>query len=176
NLSSNSIVVNPGMHKEAIDFIKKFISGTEAKEIFIVDPYFSNKEMYFLKNIDDWCYNSSTTVLTSCEASGEFSRSNYVSSWEENSSETPPPNTFIKAKNQNNKSPFHDRYILLYDKKMGLRMGASINGLNGQKAFEISKMLSTEVENIFETIVRPLAHQRIKDYQDQLIKYESFDF
>ena len=55
-------------------------------------------------------------------------------------------------------------------------MGASINGLNGQKAFEISKMLSTEVENIYETIVRPLSQQRVKDYQDQSIKYESFDF
>lgn len=176
NTSNNSIVVYPGMHKEAVDFIRNFASGTESKEIYIVDPYFSESDMHFLKNIDQWCYNSSTIVLTSCEASGEFSRTNYIRAWDDHSYEVPPSNTFVRAKNQNSKSPFHDRYILLYDKKMGLRLGASINGIYGQKTFEISKMLSTEVENIYETIVRPLVYQRVKDYLDQVVKYESFDF
>lgn len=176
NLSNNSIIVSPGMHKEANEFIKNFVTGTESKEIYIVDPYFSDKEMIFLKNLDDWCYSSTVTVLTSSEASGNFNRDTYVDAWEKYSSEIPPANTFIRAKNQSNKSPFHDRYIILYDKKLGLRMGASINGINGQKTFEISKMLATEVDTVYETIIKPFVFQRLKEHQDQTIKYESFDF
>lgn len=174
--NSNSIIVNPGMQEEAMNFIKNFMTNTESKEIYIVDPYFSDKDMHFLKRVDEWCYNSSTTILSSVEAGGEFTKTNYIAAWESQSLEVPPSNTFIFTKNQNNKSPFHDRYILLYDNKLGLRLGSSINGISGKKTFEISMMVATEVEDVYETIIRPLVHQRLKEYADQTIKYESFDF
>jgi len=174
--STNSIVIAPGMYKQAIDFIKNYINGTGTKEIFLIDPYFSSKDMGFLKNLDDWCYNSTTTVLTSIESWGDFNENIYLEAWEKHSSDAPPLNRFIRVKTQNNKSPFHDRYIILHDKKIGLRMGGSINGLNGNKTFEISKMLATEVDAIYETVVKPLVYQRLKEYQNHTIRYESFDF
>lgn len=173
---NNSIVVNPGMAIEAYNFIKNFMSNTESKEIYIIDPYFSENDMEFLKKVDEWCFAANTTVLGSCEGSGNFTKKDYLDAWENVSSEITPANTFIRVKNQNNKSPFHDRYILLFDKKLGLRLGASIHGIEGRKSFEISKMLATEVDAIYDKIARPLIHQRLKEYMDQTIKYESFDF
>ncbi|PVH25194.1 hypothetical protein [Sphingobacterium corticibacter] len=175
---NNSIIVNPGMQDEAFSFIKSFVKNSDSREIYIVDPYFSKRDMHFLKKVDEWCHKSSTTVLSSIEAEPDedFTKGSYKDAWYEESLDNPPENTFIRAQNQGKKSPFHDRYLLLYDKKMGLRLGASINGISGKKTFEISKMISTEVETVYETIIRPFAHQRLKEFMDQTIKYESFDF
>lgn len=176
NTSDNSIIISSGMYNESIDFIKNFVTGTGSKDIFIIDPYFSDKDMFFLKNLDDWCNKPTITILSSCEAPGSLQRDQYISEWKNHSYEPPPSTTFVRANNQNNKSPFHDRYLLLFDKKLGLRLGASINGLNGKKTFEISQMLATDVGSVYETIIKPLAIQRIRDHNNQLIKYELFDF
>ncbi|AMQ01714.1 hypothetical protein AY601_4893 [Pedobacter cryoconitis] len=176
NAATNSILVTADKKTEVFQFIRNLVENSEAKEIYIIDPYFSEREMSFIKKMDDWTLDAHVTILTSCESKGDFGRSSYLNEWTKFSAEPPPQNSYISVKNQIDKSPFHDRYMLLYDKRLGLRLGGSINGIGGNKTFEISKIVASEVELIYETIVKPFAVQRKKEINDQAIKYESFDF
>jgi hypothetical protein len=179
-LESNTMfVAKPGMKKDAIDFIGRHLKDSNSTDIYIIDPYFSDSDFDFLRNLFDWCYGASVTVLTGAEASGDFSKFNYTNAWRELSSEELTNYTFIKATNQAKKSPFHDRYIVMHDRMMGLRIGTSLNSIGVNTISEISVMSADDVQNIYNSIIIPLVKHRVREYsyesQEHTVKYEAFD-
>ncbi|WP_139921433.1 hypothetical protein [Hymenobacter sp. DG01] len=179
-MESNSIfVAKPGMRNEAISFIGRHLKESGSSDVYIVDPYFSELDFEFLKNVYDWCYGASVTVLTSGDSSGDFSKFSYSNAWREVSSEELTNYSFVKASNQVKKSPFHDRWIIMHDKMQGLRIGTSINSLGVNKISEVSVMSPDEVQSIYSSVVVPLIKHRTREYSldsnDYTVKYESFD-
>lgn len=180
--SENIFIARPGYRKEALEFIGKTMKLSGSHDIYIIDPYFSEKDISIVKSISEWCYGSRITVLTSCEASGDFNRFSYSSEWNKVSSEDTPQAIFIRVTNHsvssttNAKSPFHDRWILMYDRLQGLNIGTSLNSVGLNKASRISTIDEKEVQSVYDLIVVPLAKQRVRDYQGHTILYDTFDF
>jgi hypothetical protein len=173
--SENSIIIRPGMRKNAFDFIEKSVKGSSSKDIYIIDPYFSQKDVHFLKDIMDWCFGAKITVLTSPDATKEFSKYSFMNAWNELTSEDPKSIYFVSASTQEKKAPFHDRWILMYDKLEGLKLGSSINGIGEKRISEISRMLSTEVQSVYSNVIIPLVNQKASEYEQHLVKYETFE-
>lgn len=181
NLSFNtyehkdSFLAVPGSRHEAMNFIGSIIKESDSKDIYIVDPYFSELDMPFINDISNWSYGTKISVLTSSESKGEFSNDQYITSWNEISSENPPSVFFVKATNHHKQTPFHDRWILLYDKGIGIRLGTSINSIGGHKVSDISLMHSADVMERYDNVVVPLLVQRVREYKEHIIKYITFD-
>ncbi|WP_161887934.1 ATP-binding protein [Pontibacter russatus] len=180
--SDNTYIIKPGFRKEAFEFIGKSMKLSGSSDIYLIDPYFSEEDIHLLKNIMDWCYGSNITVLTSCEAGGDFNRYSFRNAWNRVSSEEPPQTFFVRVTNQstkssaNAKSPFHDRWILMYDKLQGLNIGTSINSLGLNKASRISTIDAVEVQSVYDQIVVPLTKQRTRMYGGNTVLFETFDF
>lgn len=171
-----NFVGRPGMRDDALKFIERFIKQNKPSEIFIVDPYFTNKEVAFIKDISNWSNKADIMVLTSHCTKFEFSRVSFMNEWREVSAENPPNATFICASNEKGETPFHDRWIILKDTKNGIRLGTSIGSIGGKKITEFSIVNDSETLPIIEKIINPFIIQRLRNYNSQTIKYESFDF
>lgn len=174
--SENSFFAHYGMRDLAIDFIEKNVRTSNSKDIYIIDSYFSYGDLPFIKSLSGWTNEANITILTSPEANKDFNKSQFKAAWNEISSEEFPPSCFISASNIIGKSPIHDRWILFPDRNKGLRIGSSINAIGGKKLCEISTLTSVEVEILNDTVLLPFAKQRIRDFDEQTIKYETFEF
>ncbi|RIV20565.1 ATP-binding protein [Fibrisoma montanum] len=172
----NSFLAQPGTREAAMKYIGSIIKSSASKEIYIVDPYFSINDITFIKNISEWSYDSKLYVLTSVEAKEEFSNYSFTQAWNNISSEKTPNALFVKASNQFKETPFHDRWILLLDKKIGIRLGTSIKSIGIKKVSDISLMNEDDVLERYENVVLPLMIHRVREYEEHLVKYESFDF
>ncbi|MGI4775707.1 MAG: hypothetical protein ACRYE9_02070 [Janthinobacterium lividum] len=173
--TDNTFIVKQGSRDEAIEYIAKHLRSSDSKEIYLIDPYFSEKDIDTIKNISGWCHGSTISVLTSCEAGGEFGKSSFNNAWRKISAEEFPAGQYVSVSNQFKKSPFHDRWLLLHDQMQGLKIGTSFNQLGENKVSEISVMFSEDVKDVYNTIIRPLLKRESNDFGDQQIKFEMFD-
>lgn len=178
--SDSTYFVRAGHRNEAFEFLGKIMKVSGSMEIYIIDPYFSEKDVHLLKSISEWCYGSNITVITSTENNGDFSRFAYYSAWATISSEEPPQTLFIRVSaltpgSSNMKSPFHDRWIIMYDKLSGINLGTSINSI-GNKASRISSIDTAEVQSIHDALIIPLAKEKVREHEGKRMLYETFDF
>ncbi|MFL9483810.1 hypothetical protein ACI6Q2_13615 [Chitinophagaceae bacterium LWZ2-11] len=172
--NGNTFVVNIGARNEALSFIRKHAQNNGSKDICIIDPYFSSKDVYFIKDILTWCPQADITVLTSILAD-EITRDATIAKWKNISDEELNNLKVIKVWTQKNQTPFHDRWVIFMDKGKGLRIGTSINSL-GNKISEISYIQSQEeFDKIVNAVVVPYVKQKITDNNEEKIKYEIFD-
>ncbi|SKD09166.1 hypothetical protein SAMN05660461_5047 [Chitinophaga ginsengisegetis] len=174
--NDGTVIVRPGMRSDGISFIKKHIQTIDSKDIVIIDPYFSEKDTEFVKSIADWSYMAKITVLTGPEESKDFTASSFIEKWKELTEEKTPEARVIKVRTQDNKCPFHDRYIVFRDKFKSLRLNASINHMGEYKTTEISLMESNvELEKLNNDYIIPFIVNRDGSYENLTIKYEMFD-
>ncbi|WP_222841503.1 hypothetical protein [Hymenobacter sp. BT188] len=173
-----TFVVKPGQRDAALNYVYEFVSKTEAEEIFIIDSYFSENDVRFLRGIVESCPNAHITVMTSLEGNkGKVSidKPAFLSAWKSISADPLPNVTVIRVNKSDQTSPFHDRWIISNDLKYGLRIGTSIQSIGGGKVSEISVMSQSEIESIYNDIIDPFANQRLKIYGKDKMRYESFD-
>ncbi len=110
--------------------------------------------------------------------SKEGSRNNleeeYKNYWKKISDELPPYSniTFCWVPEDNNNTPFHDRWLLTNNS--GLRLGTSLNSLGIKKESELSVMKPTEALNILENTVKDYIGRSKREINNQRISYKSF--
>jgi hypothetical protein len=176
--NNDTFSVKPGQKQAAIEFIVNFFAEAEYSEIFVIDSYISEKDTKFLRAMIECNPSAQITVMTSLEGSkGKTSidRPAFIQEWK-NISDDPLPNmTVIRANKADQTSPFHDRYIIAQEANLGLQFGSSINSIGGGKVFGITVMSSEQIKSVYESTIEPFAHQRVKIFGKDKIKYESFD-
>jgi len=146
-------------------------------EIIIIDPYFSEKDLEWIQDIQAIRSDCQITVLTSKEGNMNINENNeatYNSEWRIISIETPPYTTIQLVWDNNKKSPFHDRWVICQDTQAGLKIGTSFNSLGLKKDAQISQMTSEDILQIEQTIINDYLIKRLRDYKDAKLFYSSF--
>lgn len=170
--SESTLIVRPGMRNEAFAFIEKNIKQLKGNELFIIDPYFNENDISILRDLINWSEASKVFVLTSTESEGEFSPFSLSNAWKKVSSEEHPTISVIITSNQEKKSPFHDRYILVSDRNAGIKMGSSLNSVGVKKISDLTTIGESDVDLVRDEIITPFMVDRIKYWENQTIKYQ----
>ncbi len=147
------IIVKQGEREKAISYIKAWLSENASNYVKIVDPYFTKKDLEFVKFVLEISKEIEVQILTSSEIKGNTQNdisSQFSHQWNQICEQKPPfTRVTICSLSKSEKSPFHDRGI--FTEKVGLRIGTSLGSLGLSKDSEISEMelkekLRTEVE------------------------------
>ena len=144
---SDSLSVNEGMRKQAIDFICSKLNKTNPYHITICDPYFDKEDLSFINevyenlDIDDLNFKilTSDSQLKQTILDGDYGAA-FKDYWKDRVSTDSPPfiDVYVINDRKTNQSPFHDRYIITPDH--GLSLGGSINGLGNKKEININEI------------------------------------
>jgi hypothetical protein len=167
-------VIRPGSKEEAFQFIKNWISEEVEEFIIIADPYFCKDDIEILKIIKELKENIEIDILGSKGGNSSDVEVEYQKEWRRISEDMPPFTnlTFCWIPEQNNQTPFHDRWILT--KNGGLRLGTSINSLGLKKESELSIMEPSEALNIRENLLFEYINHEKKTINNFRISYKSF--
>lgn len=143
-LEDNSIIIKGTERNKATEIFKNFIIEEAEDFLYIIDPYFTIKDVDFLFTIHKCDKNIDIKVLC-CKV---FSQDEILNEWKTTTKdEINNCEIIFSYFKSSNEKPIHDRYIL--SKSSGLRLGTSINSIGSSMKFsEISKMNKKEVNKL----------------------------
>jgi hypothetical protein len=178
--NGEQIVFGTTEGEKATEFVNEWVSilDAEANELIIIDPYFTHEDLEFIGDVTNKDPNFRIRILTSYSnlkliaPTAEPSASDVMRAfWRANVSSDAMPYidvVFCGIPSLNNEMPIHDRWWI--SGKTGLRLGGSINGIEGKRITSISKMKNEEVIPVSSRIDGYLYRtQRL--YQDERINY-----
>jgi len=182
NLGCNGeqIVFGTTESERATEFVGEWVStlDAEANELIIIDPYFTHEDLEFIGEVTNKDPNFTIRILTSYSnlkliaPAAEPSASDVMRAfWRANVSSDAMPYidiVFCGIPSLNNEMPIHDRWWI--SGKSGLRLGGSINGIEGKRITSISKMKNEEVIPVSSRIDGYL-YRKQRVYQDERINY-----
>lgn len=171
----DTLILKPGMREVAFKFIEEYVKNNCNDEICIVDPYFKLDDISFVKDLSYWSEGANISVVTSYQSEEHFNKFLFRKAWQDISSEALPKLTITSVAYEDKTTPLHDRWIILPDQLMGLRLGTSINSL-GNKVGDISKMSADEIENIIGNVLDPLLEARARTFNDKRMIYDTIQF
>lgn len=157
-------------------YIREWVKNNVKKELKIIDPYFTEKELDWLLLLKEINNDISISILTS-KLNGnnnyEDNKSEYDLSWKKISRENPPETTINIIWGKTNMScPFHDRWWIADSVSAGLSI-TSINGIANRDS-QILEMDENALINI-EELINDYMYKRVKYVRDDTLKYEYFE-
>jgi len=167
-------VIRPGTREEALKSIRDWLNDEVSEFVIIADPYFEKEDLEILKWIKEISENLNVDILGSKMGQRDQSESEFREYWKKSYDELPPFTnvTFCWIPEDNNQTPFHDRWILT--KNGGLRIGTSISSLGVKKDSEISIMKPSEALNIQQDIMSEYLGKKKKHVNNLRLAYRSF--
>lgn len=169
-------VVRFGDKDQAMNFLKDWITNNAKNKITIIDPYFSAKELWFIKEIKDLNILYEVTILTSklADLNQESNNKEHFSKAWSNLSKSEPNDVNVNMVwDPHTKScPFHDRWIIADDIAAGLML-PSISGI-GNRDCQIVELTAEGLTNT-EVIINDYIYKREKKTRGFNLKYEYFE-
>ncbi|WP_296223699.1 hypothetical protein [Ralstonia sp. UBA689] len=159
----------------ALQFIENWLQTNAEEEIVYCDPYFSTKDISFLR----LCLANAPECRIKIIASkpqlikqNELSEEPFLREWRAQSDQSPPETEIIAPAYVENpeKHVIHDRWLLT--KGAGLRIGTSFNSLGDGKLSEISEIDPGRVSDIAAQLDQYISRQRVVDAAR--IQYSTF--
>lgn len=160
-------------------FLRDWIENNVKNSLHIIDSYFSEEDIHFLKIIKEVVPDCEVFILTSKE--GNKNRQDniqevYKKAWSDISDEIPPQTTIKIVWRENNLfSPIHDRWWIPDDAQTGLRFGTSANSVGLSKDTEISIMNKEEAKKVENTAIRDYIEGNTRRYGNERVKNFSFE-
>ncbi len=137
--------IDVGARDELFLWIQKWIQDYDGEEINITDPYFSPKDIGFVKLIHHAAPKSAIKILTSKEQMKKIDdpENAFYEAWQ-SISDLNPPNIRIGivGYGPEGKHPIHDRWLV--SKNKGLRFGSSINSIGVGRVSDVSEIDAEE--------------------------------
>lgn len=173
DFSSNQ-PIRPSSREDAFSIIKSWVQDEADTFIIIADPYFQKEDIEILKIIKEVNSTIEIDILGSKSGLNSNAEIEFKQQWKKISDETAPFTnfTFCWVPEDNNDTPFHDRWIIT--KNGGLRLGCSLNSLGIDKESEISIMKPSEALKIKENSLLEYIGRRKKERNSQRISYNGF--
>lgn len=158
-IPSKLSVIRAGDRDAALVRIREWMAMCQTDYFVIDDPYFSVRDIEFLREIPPGRRVHVITGLDSQRgtnnerhpAPGDL-EGTYKTAWQQRYDDPPPPTDFTVIGTAAGKSPLHDRYI--FSESDALRLGTSIGGL-GSKESEISIIERDDARHIWAETVQP---------------------
>lgn len=171
---SSNLSVHPGSRPEALEFIRSWIQDNAEEYLIIVDPFLCKEDLDLLLMIKEINPELMITLLGNKDGWKQSIEGDFHDHWQVVSNDLPPFTdiTFCWIPDANNKTPFHDRWIIT--KNGGLRSGTSFNSLGISKESEISVMDYNEAVNIKESTINEYVGRKKREKNGQRILYKSF--
>lgn len=173
--SDEGLLVRRRSRAEAITYIERWLQENAREEIIYCDPYFSSKDIQFLR----LCLANAPECRIQIIASkpqlikqGEMDEEPFLRAWREQSDQSPPETEVVAPAyvDTPEKHVVHDRWVLT--KGAGLRLGTSFNSLGDGKLSEISEVAPERVNDLAAQLGQYLARQRVVDAAK--IQYSTF--
>lgn len=183
--SQSNPIIHPGESDLAVERIKSWIQENNYDLFYIIDPYFTENEIYILKWIQEQNPHSQVKILTSKKDKKnshfdpeDLTRSTnkevYCRSWEKISSESPLSTTIkIIWDKTSLECPFHDRWYVAGEGESCLYIGTSLNGL-GKRESQIVELSRDQILDVKNLINKYMFREETKVGIFNL-KYERFE-
>ncbi|WJI16097.1 ATP-binding protein [Pseudoxanthomonas winnipegensis] len=139
---ANGLIVKRGAegHGDAVSYLRAWLGYSEDSNMQVIfcDPFFSPADIDLIRIVSAQCPMARLVVLTSRKALISLEENAFERAWNQAMDQNPPAVEVIGISDLgDNRSPVHDRWLLLPDK--GLRLGTSFSGL-GSRLSEISEL------------------------------------
>jgi len=164
--SPDGLVVTRQSRDEAVAHIENWLRTKAKVGIIYCDPYFSTKDIQFLRLCLANAPECKLTIIASkphLVKQNELGEGPFLQAWREQSDQAPPETEVIATAyvEHPQKNVIHDRWLLT--EGAGLRLGTSFSSLGEGKLSEISEIDTGRVGDIAEQLGRYIAKQRIVD-------------
>lgn len=171
----SGLLVRRHTRSEAISYLEQWIRDNARDEIIYCDPYFSTKDIQFLRLCLAHAPGCSIRIIASKPQllkRSELTEEPFIKAWKEQSDQSPPETEIIALAytDEADKNVIHDRWILSADS--GLRLGTSFNSLGEGKLSEISEVDSGQIHDLAKQLEKYLTKKRIVD--STRIQYSTF--
>lgn len=163
---NEGMVVKRKTRQEAVAYLKEWLKTNAADAIIVCDPYFSTKDIEFLRLCLGAAPGIAVHVLASrseLEKERELSADAFQNAWKRQCDQDPPETEIIAMgyAEEQARHVIHDRWLITGD--AGLRLGTSFNSLGENKLSEISVIDSGRVRDLKEQLGQYLRRQRSVD-------------
>ena len=167
-------LVLAGEEDKAIDYIINWYKSYPYDNLFIIDAYFSPRDLFLVKRLMNINSGLSLTIITHKKNVERIEE--YQKGWEEVSSDLTGSITIhtISYEQKPDQGPLHARWWLSIDEDQDLRVGiklSSISGL-GKKDEDFSAIEDDKIADI-ERLATNYALGKRKKVEDNVLKYES---
>lgn len=146
---SNTIIIGRGEKDRALQFISGKFANEAMDRIYIVDPYFTAKDLDLIELIRNIGSEASIHVMTGKrKIQGDYGNDGVAVAFREawknryGDRDAGDVKIYVVGRKDSGEPPIHDRFILL--NKIGIKMGGSWNGLGGEKQMDLSALGANE--------------------------------
>lgn len=163
--------------EKAIEYLRDWIEKYVESKTYIIDPYFTENDLFILLLFKEIKPDSEIIILTSKESNNNCYDNNeevYQNAWEKISTEA-APNTRIEIiwfDLPKGKSPIHDRCWITSDFIHGLSIGTSINSMGKSKESQINQLNDGSIKT-HSSIIKDYIIDRISLKDGKRIKYST---
>ncbi|MDQ3191772.1 MAG: ATP-binding protein [Bacteroidota bacterium] len=178
--SNSNPVFRYGEKELFTNYVKNWVSDNVKEELIFIDPYFSAKDLDFMKMVLEIRPECHITILTSKNSymSKEDEKDInlfFQSGWNTTCSETPPENRIIVVWDETTgKCPFHDRWLLADHQTAGLLLN-SINSIGNKRDTQIAELNEEGLLNVRKSVVDDYIFRKKNRVKGFNLKYEDFN-
>ena len=175
NLDINPMFRN-GERSSFLKYLSNWISKNVKNEIFLIDPYFSEKQLDFFKTVIEVNAEISITILTSRDGGSNREeelelQEKYKIEWKRISVDNPPENRIIIVWDEKtNKCPFHDRWLICDDVEKGLILN-SINAPGESRDTQVLEMNMAALSNLKDSVITDYLYKKKSKVNGFNLKY-----
>jgi hypothetical protein len=174
SLALNTVIFKRGERDNCFRWLENWLKENCRKYVIICDPYFSWKDLQFLKLIPGDVKVSIVTTWREMEGMSPGSaevKGRFRQHWREEVSVHDPPPTLVVVLGGGDKGEFHDRFIVTQG--AGLMLGKSFNGF-GNQDFTVTILTPTDSAHIEEDYIRPRLNVGAHFLSDESIAVQVF--
>jgi hypothetical protein len=164
--TQESLLLRRRNRLNAITYIEQWLQENARNEIIYCDPYFSTKDIQFLRLCLAHAPECRVQIIASKPQllkKAELTEEPFLKAWREQSDQSPPETEVVALAyvDEPAKNVVHDRWIL--SAGAALRLGTSFNSLGDGKLSEISEVDSSQARELAEQLQKYLARKRVVD-------------
>ncbi|GAB3995274.1 hypothetical protein GCM10028807_35000 [Spirosoma daeguense] len=187
SVANSDLYFKIGEREKFDSFLRDWVEKNVVNSLNILDPYFTEDDLPALLLIKSVVPECEVFILTSKEGNNNRYENNeevYKNKWQELSFDSPPPTT-VKiiwreseqntGRENNFKSPFHDRWWIPDNAQTGLRFGTSYNSVGLSKDSEISIMTVDDAKKVADNAIRDYIEGNVRKYGNERIRNLSFE-
>ena len=187
NTNISNKIFGIGEKKEAIQFIKDWLSLNINQMMYFIDPYFTEADLELLNWIKEYNPECQIKILTGKKKSEKndykdldnpeisANKEHYLRAWKEISTEKPiTTDIIIVFDKENYTCPIHDRWLVAGEAQSCLYIGTSLNGL-GNRESQITKLEKIDDLSPIKDIIDKYIHKKDRKSGMLSLKYEEFD-
>jgi len=168
--TENNVIIKGTERHKAIEMFKHFVIEESNEFLYIIDPYFSPKDVEFLYTIHK-CDKDVEIKVLCCEY---FEQEEIMNEWKKiTKDEMDNCEIIFTYFKSNSEKPLHDRYLL--SEGGGLRLGTSIKSIGSSMKFsEISRMSRVEVDKLLHEELNGFISGKKKEVNGEKLDRRTF--